>query len=256
MAEGEEGDGSESADVEEVGLEVEVEVEGQGSGGRQGGQAEVQVWQDVHQIQIQERGAGWRYQGQEGPMRERTELGEGTSRDRKVRAGWEGVLGVQVQTMEYEEVLEGTGKGEWKRRQEGGVDVSDTRGGEALLQLQHRDDFGAGWGAERAVQIRTDRAVWLEPWWKGRYRVAAGGQRWWGWHMTWRADRAEGLPVRRELGGELPGGRKATSGVRAHFAKDNFGPSTHYAGAQGAGGGVYIPGGDDAEGGGGHQNGA
>ena len=112
MAEAEEGDGNESAGKEEVELEVEVEGEGQGAGGGQGGQAEEQVWQDVHQIQIQERGAGWRYQGQEGRMRERREVGEGTARDRKLRAEWEGVLGVQVQALEYEEVPEGMGKGE------------------------------------------------------------------------------------------------------------------------------------------------
>ena len=53
-----------------------------------------------------------------------------------------------------------------------------TGGGEAVLQLQHREDVGTGWGAERAVQMRPDRAVWLEPGCKGRYRVAAGG-RWW-----------------------------------------------------------------------------
>ena len=84
MAEAEEGDGNESAGQEVVELEVEVEEEGQGSGGGQGGQAEEQVWQDVHQIQIQERDAGWRYQGQEGPWRERREVGEGTARDRKL----------------------------------------------------------------------------------------------------------------------------------------------------------------------------
>ena len=33
-------------------------------------------------------------------------------------------------------------------------------------------------------------------------------------------------------------------------------PSTHSAGTQGAGGSPYVPGGDDAEGGRGHQNGA
>ena len=54
------------------------------------------------------------------------------------------------------------------------------RGGEVVLQLQHREDVGTEWGAERAVQIRPDRAVWLEPGWKGRYRVAAGGRQWWG----------------------------------------------------------------------------
>ena len=109
------------------------------------------MWQDVHQIQIQERGTGWRYQGQEGPLREIREVGEGIARDRKLRAGLEGVLGVQVQAMEYEEVPEGTGKDAWKRRQGRGVDVWVTGGGEAVLQLQHRDDMGAGWGAERAV---------------------------------------------------------------------------------------------------------
>ena len=94
----------------------------------------------MHQIQIQERGAGWRFQGQEGPTRERRDVGQGTARDRKVTAGWEGVLGVQVQAMEYEDVPEDTGNVEWKRRQEGGVDVRVTGGGEAVLELQHRDD--------------------------------------------------------------------------------------------------------------------
>ena len=40
--------------------------------------------QDVQQILIQERGAGRRYQGQEGPMRERREVGDCTARDRKL----------------------------------------------------------------------------------------------------------------------------------------------------------------------------
>ena len=84
VAEAEEGHRNESAGEEEVELEVEVEEEGQGSGVRQGGQAEEQAWQDVHQIQIQERGTGRRYQGPEGPMRERREVGEGTARDRKL----------------------------------------------------------------------------------------------------------------------------------------------------------------------------
>ena len=71
---------------------------------------------------------------------------------------------------------EGMEKGEWHRRQAGGVDVWFTGRGEAVLQLQHREDVGTGWGAERAFQMRPDRAVWLEPGWRGRYRVAAGGQ--------------------------------------------------------------------------------
>ena len=44
-------------------------------------------------------------------------MGGGTARDRKLRAGWEDVLGVQVQEMESLEVPEGTGKGEWQGRQ-------------------------------------------------------------------------------------------------------------------------------------------
>ena len=142
--------------------------------------------------------------------------GGGTARDRKLQARWEGVLGVQVQGMEYMEVPDGTGKGEWHRRQAGGGWTCGSRGaGGAVLQLQHREDVGTGWGAERAVQMRPDRAVWLEPGSKGRYRVAAGGRRWWGWHMTWRADQGEGVPVRNEWGGELPGGGHEASGVRA-----------------------------------------
>ena len=66
MAEAQEGDGNESAGVEEVELEVEVVEEGQGSGVGQEGQAEEQVWQDVHQIQIQERGAGLAVPGARG----------------------------------------------------------------------------------------------------------------------------------------------------------------------------------------------
>ena len=109
------------------------------------------------------------------------------------------------------------GKGEWQRRQKGGVNVWVNGGGEVVLQLEHRDDVGAGWGADRAVQMRTDRAVWLEPGWRGSYRLAAGGQRWWGWHMTWPADRVEGVPVRKEWGGELLGVEKDASGLPAQF---------------------------------------
>ena len=50
-------------------------------------------------------------------------------------------------------------------------------------------------------------------------RVAAGGQRWWGWHMTWQADQREGVPIRERWGGELQGGEKDASGARAHFIK-------------------------------------
>ena len=79
-----------------------------------------------------------------------------------------------MQAMEYVEVPEGTGKGEWQRRQDGGEAVWVIGGGEAVLQLQHRNDVGTGWGAESAVQMRTNRALWLEPGRRGRYRVAAG----------------------------------------------------------------------------------
>ena len=51
-----------------------------------------------------------------------------------------------------------------------------------MAQLQHRDDVGTGWGAERAVQMQTNRALWLQPGWRGRgttvvalaYDVAGG----------------------------------------------------------------------------------
>ena len=162
-------------------------------------------------------------------------MGGGTARDRKLRAGWEGVLGVQVQEMEYMEVPEGTGKGEWHRRQAGGVGVWVTGGGEAVLQLQHRKDVGTGWGAEGAVQIRPDRAVWLKPGWKGRYTVAAGGRRWWGWHMSWRADQGEGIPVRNEWGGELPGGGHEASSVRAQFTRAALTPAPTTQGHRGQG---------------------
>ena len=35
--------------------------------------------------------------------------------------------------------------------------------------------------------------------------------------MMWQADRGQGVPVRREWGGELPGGEQDASGVRAKF---------------------------------------
>ena len=114
-----------------------------------------------------------------------------------------------------------------------GVDVWVTGGGEAVLRLQHRDDVGTGWGAERLVQMRTDRAVWLEPGCRGRYRVAAGGQRWWGWHMTWQADEGEGVLVRREWGGELPAGEQDASGVRAQFTRAALSPAPTTQGHRG-----------------------
>ena len=79
MAEAEEGDGAQSKGVEEKALEVEWAEEGQEKAGEQGRQTEEQVWQDVHQIQIQGRIERWWYQGQEGPGRERREVGGGHS---------------------------------------------------------------------------------------------------------------------------------------------------------------------------------
>ena len=134
--------------------------------------------------------------------------------------------------MQYEEVPEGTGKGEWKRRQERGVDMWVTGGERRCYSCSTGMTFG-GRGAERAVQMWTDRAVWLEPGWRGRYQVAAGGKRWWGWHMTWQPDQGEGVPVRRESGGELPGGEKDASGVRAHFTRAAFAPAPTTQGHRG-----------------------
>ena len=191
------------------------------------------MWQDVHQIQVQGRSERWWYQGQEGPRRERRRVGAGTARDRKLRAGWEGQLRVQVHEIEYVEVPEGTRKGEWRRRQAGGLDVWVTGEGEAVLQLQHREYVATGWGAERAVQMRTERAVWSEPGSRGRYRVAARRHRWWGWHMTWQADKGEGVPVGKEWEGELPGGGQDASGVRAQFSRAALAPAPTTQGHRG-----------------------
>ena len=138
-----------------------------------------------------------------------------------------------MQEMEYVEVPEGTGKGEWQKRQAGGWTCGSLGGGGAVLQLQHRDEVGTGSGAERAVEMRTDRAVWLEPGCRGRYRVAAGGQRWWGWHMTWQADKGEGVPVRKEWRGELPGGGQDASGVRTQFTRAALSPAPTAQGHRG-----------------------
>ena len=139
-------EGTESKGAAEVTMEEELAEEGPEKGGGERERTEEHMWRDVHQIPIQEGGERWRYQGQEGPGRERRGVGAGTARDRKLRAGWEGVLGVQVQEMEYMEVPEGTGKGEWHRRQAGGVDVWVTGGGgggvTAAAQEGCRDQVG------------------------------------------------------------------------------------------------------------------
>ena len=153
-------DKRETTDVAEVTMELESVTGGeiaedQGTGGRQGGPDHVRVWQEGQQVQIQPvGGAGWQYQGKECPVRERREVGQGCARDRRQRVGWEGVLGVQMQKMGYEEVPEGMDKGEWNKRQERGVDLWVTGGGDGALQLQQREDPGAGSGAQRAVQLQ------------------------------------------------------------------------------------------------------
>ena len=134
----------------------------------------------------------------------------------------------------------GSARGYGKRRvaQEAGKGsgrVGHRGGGGAVLQQQHREDVGTWWGAERAVQIPPDRAVLLEPGWQGRYRVAAGGRRWWGWHMTWRADQEEGVPVRNEWGGELPGGGHEASSVHAQFTRAALTPAPTTQGHRGQG---------------------
>ena len=63
--------------------------------------------------------------------------------------------------------------------------------------------------------------------------MAAGGQRWWGWHMTRRAEQGEGVPVKKEWGGELPGGGKDASVVRAHFTRAALAPAPTTQGHRG-----------------------
>ena len=73
----------------------------------------------------------------------------------------------------------------------------------------------------------------METDWKSRYRVAAGRQQWCGWHMTWRADQGEGVQVRKEFGGELPGGVKDTTMVRAHVPGATLAPAPNRQGHRG-----------------------
>ena len=158
VAEADEEDGKESKGGTEVTMEEELAEEGpeKGAGGRE--RTEEHMRRDVHQILIQEGGERWRYQGQEGPGRERRGVGGGTARDRKLRAGWEGVLGVQVQEMEYMEVPEGTGKGVWHRRQAGGVDVWVTGGWRQCCSCSAGRMWGLGGGQrERSRYDRTER---------------------------------------------------------------------------------------------------
>ena len=63
--------------------------------------------------------------------------------------------------------------------------------------------------------------------------MAAGGRRWWGWHMTWRADHGEGVQVRKGWGGELPGGGEDATGVREHFTRAALAPAPTTQGHKG-----------------------
>ena len=98
-----------------------------------------------------------------------------------------------------------------------------TGGGEAVLQLQHRPDLGDGWAAERDFRLQSGQAVWMEPGWTGRCRVAAGGQQWCGSHMTWQADQGEGVPVRKTW--ERPEGGIREETVQAHFTGAKLAPA-------------------------------
>ena len=163
LAEADEEDGTEWKGDAEVTMEEELTEEGpeQGGGGKESGRrGKCGRMYIKYRSRRGVRGGDTR--DKRVPGGRGGEWG-GTARDRKLRAQWEGVLGVQVQEMECMEVREGTGKGEWHRRQAGGFDVWVTGGGEAEFQLQHREDVGTGLGAERVVQMRPDRAVWLPP---------------------------------------------------------------------------------------------
>ena len=98
------------------------------------------------------------------------------------------------------------------------MDLRVTGRGEAVLQVQDGEDLGAGWGVERDVQVQSGQAAWIKPGRTGRYLVAEGRQWWLGWHMTWQADQGEGLPVRKEWGGELPRRGTNQGTVRAYLS--------------------------------------
>ena len=81
VAEAEEEDGTESKGEAEITMEEELAEEGPENGGGERERTEEQVWQDVHQIQIEGRSEIWWYQGQEGPGRERRGVGGGVQRE-------------------------------------------------------------------------------------------------------------------------------------------------------------------------------
>ena len=129
--------------------------------------------------------------------------------------------------------------------------MGDKGGGEAVLQLQHARDLGTGWMAEEDVQTQTGRAVWMEPGQSGRYRVAAQGRRWWGWHMTWQADHKEGV-LETRVGRGTTWRRKEQQRIACTLRGGNIGLGTQDAWTPGAAGGVHVPGGTHAVRGGGH----
>ena len=51
--------------------------------------------------------------------------------------------------------------------------------------------------------------------------------------MTWQADKGEGVRVRKEWGGELPGGGQYASGVRAQFTRAALAPAPTTQGHRG-----------------------
>ena len=71
------------------------------------------------------------------------------------------MLVVQVQAYEYEDVPEGTGKGEWKRRQEGGVEVWVTGGERPSYSCSTDMMWGPDGGQrERSRCGQTEQCGW------------------------------------------------------------------------------------------------
>ena len=177
VAEADEEDGTESKGDAEVTMEEELAEEGPekaGGGKRADGGAHVAGCASNTDPgeggEVEVPGTRGSREGEEGS-------GGGYSARQKTT----GAMGRGARSASTGDGVYGSARGYGERRvaQEagrGGGRVGHRGGGGAVLQLQHREDVGTGWGAERAVQIRPDTAVWLEPGWKGRYRVAAGGR--------------------------------------------------------------------------------
>ena len=173
------------------------------------------MWRDVQQIPIQEGGESRRYQGQEGPRRERRGVGGGTARDRKLRAGLEGVLGVQVQEMEYMEVPEGTGKasgtggrqGRWMCGSQGGGGGGAAALGGCADRVGGRESGPDATGQSGVAGARME----------GKVQGGGEGTPVVGLAYDVASGPGGGLRVRNEWGGELPGGGHEASSVRAQF---------------------------------------